>query len=140
MANIVYTTFKKQLLNAGINFGTSTMKVMLVTSTYTPNQDTHAFRSDVTNEVSGVGYSAGGTTLANGTVTQDNTNHLAAYSADNITWGTATITARAAVLYKSTGVAASDPLVGYFDFGADQISSSGNFTVQWGTAGIINLT
>ena len=35
-------------------------KVMLVTSSYTPDFGTHDFKSDVTNEVTGTGYSADG--------------------------------------------------------------------------------
>jgi len=139
MADVIYNSFKKQLLNAGINFGTSSVKIMLVTSTYTPDQDTHDFKDDVTNEVSGTGYTTGGATLANGTVTQDNTDDEAVYDADDVTWGTSSLTARGAVLYQDTGVGSTSPLIAYLDFGSDQTSSSGNFTIQWNTEGIINL-
>jgi septal ring-binding cell division protein DamX len=128
-------------MNGSLNLSGDTIKVMLVTSGYTPNVDTHDYRDDVTNEVSGTGYTAGGATLANKTVTQDNTNDRAAFDADDATWASSTITARGAVVYKARGGAASaDELLCYFDFGSDQISSSGNFTLQWSSSGIVLLT
>lgn len=139
MADVIYNSFKTQLLNGEINFGTSSIKLMLVTSSYAPNQDTDDFQDDVTNEVEGTGYTAGGATLASGTVTQDNTDNEAVYDADDVTWGTSSLTARGAVLYKDTGVGSTSPLIAYLDFGSDQTSSSGNFTIQWNTEGIINL-
>ena len=63
MADVIYNSFKRDIMNGSIDLDTDTIKVMLVTSTYTPNQDTHTKRSDVTNEVSGTGYTAGGATL-----------------------------------------------------------------------------
>lgn len=51
------------------DFLTDTIKVMLTTSAYTPNRDTHETKADVTNEISGTGYTAGGVTLASKTIT-----------------------------------------------------------------------
>lgn len=51
------------------DFLTDTIKLMLTTSTYTENLDTHETKADVTNEVSGTGYTAGGNTLASKTIT-----------------------------------------------------------------------
>jgi len=48
---------------------TDTLKVMLSTSAYTLNLDTHEVKADVTNEVSGTGYTAGGVTIATKTIT-----------------------------------------------------------------------
>ena len=56
-----------------------TIKRMLTTSTYTPNRDTHELKADVTNEVVGTGYTAGGAALASKTIT---------YTAAD-SWGTA---------------------------------------------------
>lgn len=52
------------LANKEVDYLTDTIKVMLTTSTYTPNADTHDYKDDVTNEVTGTGYTAGGATLA----------------------------------------------------------------------------
>jgi len=140
MANVIYNASKNKLLSAGINCASDTLKVALVTSTYTPNIDTHANFSDITNEVTGTGYSAGGTALTSQTVTTDTTNDRAAFDAADVTWSTSTITARGAVVYKSTGVASTSPLLCYFDFGSDQVSSAGNFTIQWNASGLVLLS
>lgn len=140
MPNAIYNSAKRYLINGTINLASDTIKVMLVTVSYTPNIDTHDFRDDVTNEVSGTGYTAGGATLATKTVTVDNTNDRAVFDADDVTWTTSTITARGAVLYKSRGGAASaDELICYFDFGSDKVSSSGDFVISWSSNGILTL-
>lgn len=140
MANVIYNAFKKNIANGSIDLDTDTIKVALVTSTYTPNQDTHEFFSDVTNEVTGTGYTAGGATLASKTVTADNTDNEGVFDAADVTWSSSTITARGAVVYKSTGTASTSPLICYIDFGADKVSDSGTFTIQWDAEGILNLT
>lgn len=53
----------------GVDYLSDTLKVLLATSSYVPNLDTHEVKSDVTNEVTGTNYTAGGTTLASKTVT-----------------------------------------------------------------------
>jgi len=140
MANVIYNAFKKNIMNGSIDLDSDTIKVMLVTSSYTPDQDNHDYKDDVTNEVSGTGYTAGGATLANKSVTQDNTNDKGVFDADDVTWSNSTITARGAVLYKDTGDASTSPLICYFDFGEDKSSSSGDFTIQWNADGILNLS
>lgn len=52
-----------------VDFLTDTVKAMLTTSGYAHNLDTHETKADVTNEVAGTGYTAGGTTLASKTIT-----------------------------------------------------------------------
>lgn len=141
MASVIYNSFKRDIANGSIDLDTDTIKVMLVTSTYAPNIDTHTKRSDITNEVSGTGYTAGGGTLANKTVAVDNTNDRALFDGDNQVWATATITARGAVLYKSRGGAASaDELVCYIDFVTDITSTAADFTLSFNAVGIIALT
>lgn len=140
MADVIYNAFKKYLMNGSVDLDTDTINVILVTSTYVPNQDTHAFRSDITNEVVGTGYTAGGQALASKTVTQDDIDNEGVFDAADITWTTATITARAAVLCKIRGGAATlDEIICYIDFGADKTSTGGNFTIQWNAEGILNL-
>ncbi len=117
-----------------------TLKVALVASTYTPNINTHVFFSDVTNEVTGTGYTAGGATLASLITAVDNTNNRASWSAGNATWSTSTITARGAVVYKSTGVSTTSPLLCYFDFTTDQVSSAGTFSIVWNANGLLLLS
>jgi len=140
MADLIYNSFFVDVAGADVDLVADTIKVMLCTSTYAP-LDTHNRRDDVTNEVAATGgYTAGGATLANKTLTQDDTNDLAKWDADDVTWSTSTITARYAVLYKATGGAAStDPLIKVVDFGSNQSSVGAAFTIQWHADGILQF-
>jgi hypothetical protein len=73
MASLIYNSFVDDMARGAIDADTDTFKVMLVSSAYSPNKDTHDKRDDVTNEVSGTGYTAGGVTSAC-TVTKDTAN------------------------------------------------------------------
>jgi hypothetical protein len=113
-------------------------KTLLVTNSESPNFDTHDFRADITNEVSGTGYTGGGTaltsteiTLSSGTLTFD--------AADTV-WAASSISsARAAVHYFVTGNSATDMLIYLINFGADVSTSSGTLTVQYAAGGIFTL-
>jgi hypothetical protein len=129
MAHLIYNSAVDDMARGAIDFDTDTFKVMLVTSAYTPNKDTDLKRSAVTNEVSGTGYTAGGVTTAC-TVTKDTANDRVTLSFAAVNWATSTITARAAVIYKSRGGASSaDELVCYVDFGGDVSSTSATFSL-----------
>lgn len=140
MADVIQNSFKKHIMNGGIDLDTDTIKVMLLTSTHVQNQDTFEFISAVSaNEVVGTGYTAGGQALAGKVVSQDDTDNEGVFDANDIVWATSTITARYAAIYKDTGVAATSPIIAILDFATDQISSAGNFTITWGAEGILNL-
>lgn len=129
MASLIYNSAVDDMARGAIDFDTDTFKVMLVTSSYTPNKDTDLKRSAVTSEVSGTGYTAGGVTSAC-TVTKSTANDRVTLSFAAVNWASSTITARAAVIYKSRGGASSaDELVCYVDFGADVSSSSATFSL-----------
>lgn len=118
-------------VSGAIDLDTDTFKILLTTSTYTPNQDTHDFRDDVTNEVSGTGYTAGGATLAGVGVTYDATSNEVRIKWTDPTWATSTITARTAVIYKSRGGASTaDELLAYCTNDADVSSTAATFTVD----------
>ena len=110
-------------------------KVMLVTSAYTPDFGTHDFKADVTNEVVGTGYTAGGESLTSVTLTQS--GGTITFDAADVTWTSSTITARGAVIYDDS--LASDPLIAYIDFGADKSSSAGDFVLSFNASGIFTL-
>lgn len=141
MASLIYNSYKLKLMDNStkIDLSSDTIKVALVTSTYTPSADNHDFFDDITNEVSGTGYTAGGATLASKTTTQDNTDDEAVFDAADVTWTTSSIVARGAVIYKSTGVASTSPLIAYVDFGADKTSDGGTFQITWNSEGIFNI-
>ena len=137
MASALYNSAKKKLIDGSIDLDTDTIKVALVTSSYVPNIDTHDFFDDITNEVSASGYTAGGAALANKAITVDTTNDRAYLDADDTTWTAgATITARYAILYKSTGTSSTSPLIGYIDFVTDRSVQSGEiFYITWAAPG-----
>jgi hypothetical protein len=58
------------VLNKEIDWDSDALKWSIHNSTYTPNQDTHEFESDLTNELTtGGGYTAGGLAIASPTRT-----------------------------------------------------------------------
>jgi hypothetical protein len=140
MASKLYGNFLLKALNKEIDWDTDTIRVALTTSSYTPDQDTHEYFDDVTNEVTGAGYVADGEALASKTATYDGANNKVILDAADVTWSASTITARYAVVYLDTGTASTSPLIGFVDFGSDQSSSSGNFTIVWDAAGIAVIT
>lgn len=137
----LYTTFPAKLANKEIDWDTDTIKVALVTSSYTPNQDTHDYWDDVSaNEASGTGYTTGGATLASKTLTQDSGTNKQTFDAADVSWTTSTVTARYAVIYVSTGSGSTSALIGYVDFGSNQSSSAGTFQITWNASGIFTAT
>lgn len=63
----LYASAFLSLLNKEIDLDSDTIKAMLVTNAYAPSPS-HCYKSDVTNEVTGTGYTAGGATLTGVTV------------------------------------------------------------------------
>ncbi|MFZ9959307.1 MAG: hypothetical protein ACO3GP_02850 [Candidatus Limnocylindrus sp.] len=138
MASLIYNSAIDDMAKGAIDFDTDTFKVLLVTSSYTPNKDTHDRRDDVTNQVTGTGYSAGGATCTV-TVTKDTANDKVTISLGAVSWSSSTITARAAVYYKARGGASSDDeLVAYNDFGSDISTTGGTFAIAASTITLQN--
>lgn len=139
MANVsIYGNFAKHLVDKKIDYLNDTIKVMLCTSGYTPNKDTHSKKSNITNEVVGSGYTAGGATVGSKSANYDATNDRVPLGAGTVVWEGAEITARYAVIYDDTHV--DKPLIGYIDFGEDKTSSGGgDFSITWDTGAIVNI-
>lgn len=115
-------------------------KCALTTSGYTINAagGGHDFFNDVTNEVAGTGYSAGGVTLSSRTLAI--VSSTLQFDAADPSWTTATFTARRAVVWFDTaGASSADPLFGWLDFGVDASVSAGTFTISWDPAGVANI-
>jgi hypothetical protein len=133
MASLIYNSAIFDAIRGPIDFDTDSFKVMLVTSAYTPNKDTHTKRSDVTNEVVGTGYTSGGAASV-ATVTDVTASDSMTIAFASVNWPTSTITAAAAVIYKTRGGASSaDELVAYIDFGGNVTSTADTFTVTFST-------
>ena len=132
-----------QIFNKLVDWNSDTLKATLHTSSYTPNQDTHNFQDDLTNELSTAnGYTAGGDTVVGSTPT--NTNNVINGDSDDPQW-TATgagFTARILVLADTTpGSAATNPLLLWSDFGQNETASGGGtFTYAVHASGFWTIT
>ena len=108
--------------------GGNTFKLAMYTNSASFTAATTAYTA--TNEVSGTGYSAGGGTLTRIDPSSSGTTAFTTFS--DLTFSTATVTARGALIYNDT--ASGDPTVIVLDFGADKTSTAGDFTIQFPTA------
>ena len=131
----VCTSFKQEILVEGHDFTASTgdtFKIALYDSSATLSASTTAYSSD--DEVSNSGtYSAGGGSLTSVTPTTSGTTALCDFA--NISFTSATITARGALIYNSS---ASNKAVVVLDFGGDKTSTSGTFTIAFPAADASN--
>lgn len=141
MASGVFNRFKTNLLKGLVDVagsGSHVVNVGLVSSSYVFNADHNVWTQISTlYEVSGTGYVANGAALANKTVTQDDSDDEGVFDADDTTWASSTITAQFAIIYDATLI--TKDLIAAIDFGSNQSSSNGNFTIQWHSEGIINI-
>ena len=132
-------------LNKEIDWITDDIACSLHTVTYVPNQDTHDFFDDLTNQLA----TANGYTNEDGTGTgkllagkgHTNTLNVSSLDADNVVWTStgAGFTARIAVLSDVTSnVTTTDPLILWIDFGANETASGGGtFTIDWSGTDIV---
>ena len=130
------TSFKMELMFGAHDFklAADTFKLALYTSSATLGATTTAYSSS--NEVSGTGYSAGGAALTNVDPTTSSTTAFTDFS--DLTFSTATITARGALIYNTTpnttSIALTNPTVIVLDFSSDKTSTAGDFTIVFPTA------
>jgi hypothetical protein len=141
---VLYNSFKLKGYDSStkIDLDNDTIKIALLTSSYTPDIDTHDFFDDVSaNESSGTGYPAGGNTLANTSWAVVTASDLAKWDADDTSWTiSSSLSARYIVLYKSTGTPGTSPLIAYGDLGSTYSLSSGTISIAWNASGILTLT
>lgn len=91
--------------------------MMLVDDSYV-YADSHETRADVTGEVTGGGYTAGGIQLEGLGFTRQGSG--AEFTWDMVQWPPITVTARGAIVYvRKGGVPGSDLLLFHYDFGAN---------------------
>lgn len=96
--------------------------------------DTWDFRNDITNEVTGSGYTAGGVAVTVTVGSVDTTNNRVAVNLADLTpgWATATLSnVPGGWLYKDLGSAAADELITYVEFTAPVSSTAGPFNVDF---------
>lgn len=117
-----------------------THKLALFTNSITPNFSTdtaYGVAPYNANEVSGTGYTAGGTALTSTTVTESPTGTLMWDAADT-SWASSTITNARAGLAYADALAGNNAIM-LINFGADFSTTAGTFLVQWASGGLFNL-
>ena len=133
--NFMCTSFKQELLQGKHDFTASTGHAFKL-AMYTNSASFTAATTDYTtsNEVSGTGYTAGGGALTNVTPTTSGTTAFTDFA--DLTFSTATITARGAIIYNTEtgGGSGTTESVVILDFGSDKTSTAGDFTIQFPTA------
>jgi hypothetical protein len=137
--NFMATSFKQQVLEAVHDFrltGGDTFKLALYDNSASFTAATTAYTA--TNEVGDSGsYAAGGGTLTRINPTTSGTTAFTDFA--DLTFTSATITARGALIYNSTPTHTyTNPVVAVLDFGSDKTSTSGDFQIVFPTADATN--
>lgn len=133
MASIIYDSFLDDVARGNIDLDTDSFKCMLVSAAYTEDRVAHTKRSNISNEIVGAGYTAGGASVAV-TVTKDTVNHRIDISLGAVSLSSASITARKAIYYKSRGGASNlDELIACIDFGSDVTSTNDTWSLSAST-------
>lgn len=133
MANVIPKEVKKEIIDGYV---AETWKACLLSNLFTYATGTHVSYSDLTNEIAGTGYTAGGATVAGKVGAYvDTTNQF--LNATDVAWTGATFAnARYVAVYNTV----SGKIRAIYDFGADKSVTSGTFTVQWSGSGLIKIS
>ncbi len=133
ITSAVCTSFKGELLEGTHDFSSHTFKIALYSSSASLGASTTAYSTS--NEVSASGtYSAGGGTLTKSTGFPKTSGTAGIMDFADISFTSATITARGALIYNDS--ASGDPAVCVLNFGSDKSSSSGTFTISFPTGDV----
>jgi len=139
----LYDKYRQNSFNGGaIDIDAATLKMAIVTGSYTLDQNLHDFFDDVVaNEVSGNNYTAGGNACTAGTVTINGSGLVTVDANDPAVWSqhaTGFSNGRRAILYDSGPASdATRPLIGFSnDFGADKGNVDGDFSTTFSASGI----
>lgn len=119
-----------------IDLSAEDMKVALFTSSVTPNFDSDTAYGVTpwnANEVSGTGYTAGGTGLTSTTLT--GSSGVMTWDAADVSWASSTITgARGALIY-ADALAGNNAIL-LVDLGASYSTSNGTLQITWSASGL----
>jgi hypothetical protein len=143
----IYGLFMESMMEGLVNFETDIFYMMLCDPSYTPNQNTHKFKSVIGGEVNYSGYTAGGIQMPISTVSYTSTTKTLTIIASNVQWPLVNFPSpgvRYAIIYDSmtkdgSGLDTAKPLVGYIDFVSSQIVVSQAFHVNWPSTGMLSI-
>lgn len=141
MASLTYNPAKVSFAKAEIDWEGDTVRAILLTDAYTPDQDNDQYWSDISaNEFSGGSYPAGGVALTTKAVTQDNTNDRAVLDSDDVQFTGITGAFRYVVLVQWTGTPATSRLIRLIDpEGATVTLTNGTYDMTVPVGGWISL-
>jgi hypothetical protein len=136
VANFIYGKAKQSLLNGEFNISSDSLKVLLVTDSYVPSQNTDQFVSNIS-----------GSYIKERTSSLTNvTNILGVIDADDVTVAQYSgLAFKALVIYKDSGTDSTSRLLAYIDTATGipfaGINSTTNITINWsnGSNKIISL-
>ena len=138
ITSAICTSFKQEILVEGHNLtnGADSINLVINPCSATLGAGTTAFVT--TGQATGTNYSSGGSALTNVTPTTSGTTAIVDFA--DLTFSTATVTARGCLLYNTTN---SNKAICAIDFGGDKTSTAGDFTVVFpsptATGAIIRL-
>lgn len=142
MSSVVCNYFKKRLGDGALSLsGDNRWMCALVTSAISTCavddiREVSAWSELSATEVSGTGYTAGGSELTNISLTNDTTNDYTSFDADNLSWANSSLAdVQGAVIYLSGG----SPVMGFNDFNQPKTSENASFNVQWHDDGILKI-
>ena len=145
MASNLYQEGILRIINRNIDLASDTLKVMLLSTGYTPNKD-HQFVSDVSgSELSGTGYTggyggSGRKTLASKAMGKSDSTDKAYFDAADSTWTAINAgTIGYAVVLKEITNDASSPIICCIDV-ADVVTNGGDVTIVYDSTGIFTLS
>ncbi len=113
-----------------------TIKCMLVNDTYSFDAETHQTKSDITGEITGGGYTAGGKEITNRSVILKPEEYASIYEGDDVRWPNSTITTAGAVIYRDTGDASTSELILFIDFEGNKSTDNSEFAIVWSAYGV----
>jgi len=126
--------YKYQLMKKTIDLSADTLKIILMNDSFAFDKDAHATLSDVTSDQLSTanGYTQDDKTLANLSLSEDDTNDQGKMTCDDVSWtasGGSIGPTGAAIIYDDT--TGDDTVIGCIDFGTDYtISDGSNFEIQ----------
>lgn len=136
MASGLYGPFLRDALNNTKAFSLNASDVVKwqpVSDSYTPDFNAHDEEADITNEVTGTGYTTGGVALGSPTLTM--ASGYVTFDAADISLPTTTLSSvEGLVMFDDT--LTGDPLLFALDFGSTFSTAAGTFAVTWDALGI----
>jgi hypothetical protein len=130
ISSAICNSFKQQILVGTHNFTASsgdTFKLAMYTSSASMGASTTAYSTS--NEISGTGYTAGGSALTSVTPVLDGSTAVCDFA--DLSFTSASFTANGCLIYNDDQ---SDKAVCVVAFGGDKTVSSGTFTIQFPAA------